>query len=273
MRGLSFSAWTVVLLLAGAPGLLSAQTEANSGPAWASVSPRQRAALQPLAKDWNRLTPDARLKWIEIATRLPSMPADQQKRVQERMNEWARMSPAERGEARLNFQQTKQLPAQDRQASWEAYQALPAQQRAALAAKASPGASAAQHRPDGQGNLLRSAPVAAQAPKSNIVGAPLLAGNASKSVTPTVVQGNPGATTSLVSARPMPPAHQPAGQPKISANPSLVDRSTLLPIKTSQLPQKPTVTTPAAGPSPGPNTPAPTPTAGGSTPITAPSSQ
>ena len=272
MRGHSFSAWAVVLLLASAPGLLSAQTDATSDPTWASVSPRQRAALQPLAKDWNRLTPDARLKWIEIATRLPSMPAEQQKRVQERMNEWARMSPAERGEARLNFQQTKQLPAQDRQASWEAYQALPAQERAALAAKASPGASAAQRNSDGQGNLLRSAPVAAQAPKSNIVvGAPLRAGNASKSVTPTVVQGNPGATTSLVSAQPMPPAHQLAGQPKISANPALVDRSTLLPIKTAQLPKKAVKTAPGSR---SPTQPvSPTPASGGESPMSASSSQ
>jgi hypothetical protein len=44
-----------------------------------------------------------------------------------------------------------------------------------------------------------------------------------------LVQGGSGATTSLVTTLPKPPAHQHPGQPKIAAGPDRVDRATLLP--------------------------------------------
>jgi hypothetical protein len=44
-----------------------------------------------------------------------------------------------------------------------------------------------------------------------------------------VVQAQPGATTTLISKRPTPPAHQQAGIPKIAATPEFVDKRTLLP--------------------------------------------
>ena len=52
---------------------------------------------------------------------------------------------------------------------------------------------------------------------------------APKPVAPTVVQAQPGATTTLISKRPAPPAHQQTGLPKIAATPGFVDKSTLLP--------------------------------------------
>jgi hypothetical protein len=44
-----------------------------------------------------------------------------------------------------------------------------------------------------------------------------------------VIQAAPGATTTLVTRRPTPPAHQQAGLPKIAATPEFVNKSTLLP--------------------------------------------
>ena len=46
---------------------------------------------------------------------------------------------------------------------------------------------------------------------------------------PTAQQAKPGATTTAMTSRPQPPAHQQPGLPKIAATPGFVDPSTLLP--------------------------------------------
>ena len=74
---------------------------------------------------------------------------------------------------------------------------------------------------------------AAAQPKSNIVAAPEPA-VMPRLVAPTVVQAQPGATTTLLSRRATPPAHQQAGLPKIAATPDFVDRATLLPQRGAQ---------------------------------------
>ncbi len=194
-------------------------------PAWTALSTQQRSALAPLEKDWGKLSALHQRKWLEVANRMPAMPAEQQQRVRERMQEWSRLSPTQRGEARLNFQQAQQWPGAEKQAKWEAYQALPEAQRKALAAKAAPSAPASAPL-----KALRSASLDAQAPKSNLVKPQTTPTPAPKTVAPSVVQASPGATTNLVSAaRPTPPAHQQAGMPKIAVGPGMVDRSTLLP--------------------------------------------
>lgn len=207
-----------VTLFAGAAlGLVlafGAAAQGASPAAWQKLSPAQRQALAPLERDWATIEPDRRSKWLEIAARFPNMPADEQRRVQERMAEWARMTPAERGRARLQFQQTKDVPLAERQARWEAYQALPADQRKELATRAAPAAAAK--------------PAATPDRKHNIV-TPTAATPPARPVAPTVVQGGPGATTKLVTERPKPPAHQQTGLPKIAATPQFVDRDTLLP--------------------------------------------
>ncbi|MFO1339306.1 MAG: DUF3106 domain-containing protein [Burkholderiaceae bacterium] len=193
-----------------------------AGPAWNELSPAQRTALAPLQGEWPRIDRDRKQKWLEVASRFGSMPPEQQARVRERMSNWAKLSPEQRGEARVNFQQSKQVSPADRQARWEAYQALPPERRAELAERAKPASVA----PQGPARALRQAPLSAQAPKSNLV-APATA--APRPIGPTVVQGGAGATTTLVSRTPTPPVHQQPGQPKIVANPKLVDRATLLP--------------------------------------------
>ncbi|MBT9596507.1 MAG: DUF3106 domain-containing protein [Vitreoscilla sp.] len=220
----SLSRWLSAALLGFA--LLGAQGQpaAAGGPSWAQLSPAQRTALAPLQGEWDRIEADRKQKWLEVASRFHAMSPERQARVRERMNDWARKTPTERGEARVNFQQSKKVPKEDKQARWEAYQALPAEERAALAARAKPASPASS-----PARALRAAPVDAQAPKSNIVGPTATPASPPRPVTPTVVQGNTGATTSLVTKTPTPPAHQPAGQPKIAASPKLVDRTTLLP--------------------------------------------
>ena len=129
--------WLLVALLQfGAANAFAADTV--GGPTWASLSSAQRHALAPLAADWENLDPDRKQKWLEISQRFPTMSADRQQRVQQRMADWARMTPQQRTEARSNFQQSKSLPTEQRQAQWEAYQALPEDQRKALAKRSRP---------------------------------------------------------------------------------------------------------------------------------------
>jgi len=201
-------------------GALSAGA-AESGPKWAELTTIQRNSLKPLERDWSTIDPDRKQKWIEIAQRIPGMPSAERERIQARMTEWARLSPSERGQARIGFQQATRVSPKDRQAQWEAYQALPAEQRRQLQARAAPQVAAAASKPNGQ----RAEKVQR---KSNIVPNPSDAAPP-KSVGPTVVQAQPGATTTLISKRPTPPAHQQTGMPKIAATPEFVDKTTLLP--------------------------------------------
>ena len=149
--------------------------------------------------------------------------------MQARMSEWTKLSPQERGAARLNFQEAKQLPPQDRQARWDAYQALPPEKRRELAERAQPSPDASRKNGaavprNGEAKAGRDAPQA----KSNIVPNPAYAAPP-KPVAPTVLRAGPGATTTLMSKRPAPPSHQQTGLPKIAATPEFVNKSTLLP--------------------------------------------
>lgn len=210
------------------------------GPAWSSLTPAQRQALAPLERDWSGIDGGRKSKWLEIASRYPKLPADEQRRLQERMTEWARLTPAERGQARLSFQEAKQLSPQQRQARWEAYQALPEDQRKALAERARP--PAATERIADKSKPAASAPLVAVPKQTGSASAPTRP--LVKPVAPTVVQAAPGATTTLMTKSPTPPAHQHPGQPKIVASPTHVDRSTLLP---KGGPQAPIASQAAAG--------------------------
>lgn len=190
---------------------------------WAALTPAQQKALQPLSRDWGSIEAPRRAKWLEVASKFPAMPKDEQVRVQARMADWARMTPAERSRARLQFQEVKQVPPDERQAKWEAYQALPQEKRNALAQTAKHSAKAASApapsklatagaAPEGKRNLVQPA-----------------GPSPARAVTPTSLQAKPGATTTAMTARPQVPAHQQAGLPKIAATSGFVDPSTLLP--------------------------------------------
>lgn len=192
---------------------------AEQGQRWSDLKPAQKAALKPLEREWSGIDVRSKQKWVAFSTRFPTLSPPEQARVQERMSEWAKLTPKQRGEARMHFQEAKQLPPQDRQARWEAYQALTPEQRERLAARAVPPVPGRADR--GNREPLPQS-------KSNIVPNPA-DGSSPRAVAPTVVQGRPGATTTLVTRRPSPPGHQQTGLPKIAATPDFVDRNTLLP--------------------------------------------
>ena len=238
--GLAGSTWVVAqggTASAPATGNGNAKSPVEQGIRWRELKPAQQALLKPLEREWSAIGTLNKQKWIEMAARFPTMPAAEQARIQERMAEWARLTPQQRSEARLNFQEAKQLPATDRKARWDEYQALPPEKKQQLAARAAPPAASAPSK---------AAPRDSQA-KSNIVPSPALTARP-KVISPVVVQASPGATTSPITRRPTPPLHQQTGLPKIAATPGFVDKATLLP---QRGPQGAAVRGPAAS-APGP---------------------
>lgn len=202
---------------------------AEQGVRWQDLSPAQRSVLKPLERDWSGIDLPRKQKWLELSARFPRMSADEQGRVQARMAEWAKMTPQQRGQARLNYQDAKQVPAKDRQARWESYQTLSPEQKRQLAARAAPAATSAAagstRKPTLTGTSLgRETPQA----KSNLVPNPAFAAPP-KQVEPTLTRAGPGATTTLMSKRPVPPSHQQTGLPKIAATPEFVNKATLQP--------------------------------------------
>ena len=212
----------------------------EQGIRWRDLKTAQQAALKPLEQDWSGIDTPQKQKWLQLVARFPKMSAPERERVQARMAGWAKLTPQERGQTRLNFEEARQLPSQDRQARWDAYQALPAEQKRQLAARAAPASTpvaasltatdtarkpgTADARADRPDKAARDAALA----KSNIVPNPAFA-NRPGSVSPTVVRAGPGATTTSISKRATPPSHQQTGLPKIAATPEFVDRNTLLP--------------------------------------------
>jgi hypothetical protein len=192
----------------------------DSSFAWASLTVAQQQALAPLQRDWPTIEPNRRAKWLELAARFHKMPADERARVQQRMAEWARLTPAERTSARMQFQEVRNVPQQERQAKWQAYQALSEDERKSLAQRAKPAAHA--------GSAADPAALKASAPDGGTARRPATPAPQARAVAPIVVQAKPGATTSTMSTR-VPPGRRDAGAPRIAATSSYVDPATLLP--------------------------------------------
>ena len=220
-RQLRAALWLAWMMAAGAA---LGQGQSGSGPvAWSKLSPAQRSVLTPLERDWTTISPAQQQKWAELANRFPAMPADERSRVQQRIAEWSRLTPQERASARLNFQEARQISPDERRQQWDAYRALPADERRALAE------SAARQRPNGPSPRRADADTG---PKSSGVRAP--AAGTPQPVGPLVIRRGSGATTNLVSKPAAPPLHQRAGLPKVAATPGFVDSATLLPKRGAQ---------------------------------------
>lgn len=154
-----------------------------SQPEWKSLSPSQQAALAPLAPHWSTITEGQKRKWVEISRNFNSLPSAEQQRIHARMSEWVMLSNRERAQARLNYADVKALPPDARREQWQAYQALPAEQKQKLAAQAAvtkPLGAAVPPKPVASGKLavtaaapvLGSGQANATAPLPKIVTAP-----------------------------------------------------------------------------------------------------
>lgn len=205
-------------------GAAPAAAPREDGVRWQALTPAQREALAPLERDWPGIDAPRKQKWIALAGRFKTLSPEERARINERMVEWAKLTPAERGQARLRFEEARQLPVPDRSERWRAYQALPPEQRQQLAARAASAASAPREAASKPAKVGRDSKEA----KFNVVPNPALS-QAPRPVAPTMIQAAPGATTTVITRRPAPPAHQQSGMPKIATTPEFVNRSTLLP--------------------------------------------
>lgn len=206
-------------------GILNAQEArptgapvAEEGAPWSTLSTQQRSALAPLQPLWPSLSPSTKAKWVGVARRMAAMDKTERERIQERMADWARLTPVERGQARLHFQEARQVSAEVRSEQWKRYNELSADEKRQLAARAVPPTATASVSASGRSTrspfFVSDKPVAS---KVNTTPAPT---TVPKRIAPSVLQAQPGATTTLISTRPQPPVHQPAGMPKIAAAPA-----------------------------------------------------
>ena len=118
-----------------------------SKPGWIELNPQQQQNLKPLAASWDGISEAQKRKWLEVSKNYPSLPAADQAVMHSRMNEWVAMSPQQRAAARLNFAKTKELSKEltpdEKKAKWQTYQSLSPEEKAKLAAKATPKPSGA----------------------------------------------------------------------------------------------------------------------------------
>ena len=106
----------------------------DGDPQWASLTADQQQVLAPLAREWDKaLTKQQRVKWIGITKRYSSMTPEEQQRVQMRMQKWAKLTPAQRAQAREQYRSLgKVAPDNHREELhryWAAYQALPREEK------------------------------------------------------------------------------------------------------------------------------------------------
>ena len=109
-------------------------TKADDQPLWRALTPAQQMALQPLQGEWDQMDGLRRQKWLQLANRFTAMKPEEQRRVQERMREWAKLTPQQRELARETYARTRRIGAEEKTASWENYQQLSPDQKKELAA-------------------------------------------------------------------------------------------------------------------------------------------
>ena len=112
----------------------SAAKAETTRPTWAELNLPQQQALAPLAASWSRISEAQKRKWLALSQNYLKLSAAEQAKLHSRMTEWVGLSPHQRTEARLNFAGAKQMSPDDKKAKWEAYQALPAEEKKKLAA-------------------------------------------------------------------------------------------------------------------------------------------
>jgi hypothetical protein len=124
---------------AKAPGASIAKQTARQStrPLWSELTEAQRQALAPLAGKWDSVSEAQKRKWLVMSHNYPKMSGAEQATLHSRMTEWVALSPQQRTQARLNYGNTQQISPDDKKAKWEAYQALPAEEKKKLAAGAS----------------------------------------------------------------------------------------------------------------------------------------
>ncbi|RPH45976.1 MAG: DUF3106 domain-containing protein, partial [Burkholderiales bacterium] len=101
-------------------------------PLWSDLSPAQQEVLAPFSAQWNALPITEKRAWADLASRFPKMKADEQKRVEKRIAEWAALTPDQRRLARANYRLAQKVGRENLLAEWENYQSMTPEQRSVL---------------------------------------------------------------------------------------------------------------------------------------------
>ena len=102
---------------------------------WQNLTYSQKKALAPLAPHWAQISPAQKNKWLAMSNNFDNLSPREQATLHNRMADWASLSPQQRAQARLSFNETKTLGADQKKSQWEAYQALSQDDRKKLAAQ------------------------------------------------------------------------------------------------------------------------------------------
>ena len=150
---------TAAPALQGAPSAKTgtAKPASASRPHWRDLTAQQQQALNPLAAHWDSLSESQKRKWIVISRNQGKLSPQERAVQHSRMTEWAGLSRQQREQARFNFDEVKQVPAAERKAKWEAYQALSDDEKRRLA-------DSAAKRPQGAAGTIRPVPAQKLAP-------------------------------------------------------------------------------------------------------------
>ena len=98
-------------------------------PLWIDLTPAQQKALAPFAPEWNTWSAAEKKSWVSLADRLGKMTAERRKMAENRIVEWANLTPAQRQMARENYRLAKERSAQERVLEWRNYQSLTEEQQ------------------------------------------------------------------------------------------------------------------------------------------------
>ena len=136
---LVFAAFTSAVIASRAHATSpSANATSNTSPVvkWEKLSADQKAALAPLAGEWDSMDSLRQKKWLGIADKYAIMKPEEQKRVQERVAAWVKLTPEQRMMARENFTNTAKKTPEQKSAQWQQYQQLSAEEKQKLANEA-----------------------------------------------------------------------------------------------------------------------------------------
>ena len=117
----------------------TASPQMAQDPGWQALKPQQKKALAPLAPHWSQISVAQKSKWLAMSNNFDNLSPKEQATLHERMADWAALSPQQRAQARLIFNETKSLAADEKKTQWEAYQALSPEEKKKLAAKQTTG--------------------------------------------------------------------------------------------------------------------------------------
>ena len=104
----------------------------DSKPLWNELTPTQQHALAPLASEWNKMSFNSKEKWLVIGNKFATMTPAEQERMQERMRDWVKLTPAQRRSVRESYTRAKKLDADKKSAQWKEYQQLSEEQKKKL---------------------------------------------------------------------------------------------------------------------------------------------